>query len=103
ALSHDRLTRKSSLARQPLPGSPVVRVEELPTPHSTLLLTSSDLGRVKGTVVCEAPAVDNQSVPQVRVSGIPDPLVVLRLYQETHHWLIADQLAEELSRFLPTL
>src|SRR6266536_3726687 len=94
--------RKSSLARQSLPCSPVVRVEELPAPHSTLLLTSSALGRVKGTVVCEAPAVDDQGVPQVRVSRIPDPLVVLRLNQETHHWLIADQLAEELGRFLAT-
>jgi hypothetical protein len=40
-------------------------------------------------------------VPQVRVSGIPDPFVVLRLHQKTHHWLIADHLAEEVGRFLP--
>ena len=39
-------------------------------------------------------------MPQVLVPGIPDPLVVLSLYQEAHHRLIADQLAEELGRFL---
>src|SRR5262245_53392985 len=88
ARANDRRYRRSFLARQPLPGTPVGGVEELATPKSTLVLASGDFSRVKRAVVSQAPAVDDQRVPDVRIADIPDPLVVLRLDQEAHHRLI---------------
>src|SRR5688572_22254417 len=63
---------------KPLSSAPFVGVEELTAPQASLVFARDDFCRMQGTVVCQSPAIDYQSVREVRSSHVPDPLVILR-------------------------